>query len=338
MIGVGELIALGSLSAIGTGWTLAIRRERRRRRMWEAVAKSRGAVVHRFRSTWSHQPPIAIEEERGVAKVFAETYHEELSFARSGHTRVRAMFPQRAGPKFHLHKRGLLSSAAQVQRQLESGAEEKPSKFLQRFAIKSEEPARALSLWSPQARDIALTVLPDVDVRCDGAILQVRIKGRCRERARLEALLELGLELASADLYGRSALKALEDGVYHETQGDWTERTAPKVELHLPHRVLVGPVALDGKLTTVAYVKDAPTEIEDLEIVIEDGRASPQESVATLPELVHTRLRQIGDGRMHVGKDLRFIWNEIETDPEHLHGCAEVLASLVAGNADGVYR
>ncbi len=332
---IAELIAVSFAGSAAAALGMSARRERRRRRMWKDVAIELGAEPSETRSALTGAV-VAFDVEVGVARVHVDSYREEFGGLRSRYTRACAMYPQRAAPKFRVFGHGLLSSLGKKLGavDIELGHEH----FDRRYAVKSDDVDGVRKIWSETARRIVMDKLPSADARSNGSRLQVRIPGWCRDREKLLALIELTGELASADLYGRAALRAIAGGTYFETEGEWIQRTAPKVELHLPQRVLIGPIARNGVLKTVAYVAEAPRDFVAMQAQVQCGRVSPDEALASLPSKIQTQLPHVGDGLLMVGKDLRFIWDGVETDPGNLRRCADMLSGLATGIEEGVYR
>jgi hypothetical protein len=197
--------------------------------------------------------------------------------------------------------------------------------FDEAFVLKAENTAVARRLMSEDARE-RMQWLLGTWITSKPKRIELVGTGRWEDPKLMRNAIELVGVLASTDLYGVAALRAVGDVTQPEGE-------RPRVVVDTGARVVVMAEDRDDRLVMSARVYE-PGEHEPLVLEVIDGRA---ELAAKLPQGAQLHLARAGSGTLTIGNTLAFHWRELELDPDRLRAGAELLGAIAAG-ARGVYR
>jgi hypothetical protein len=240
--------------------------------------------------------------------------------ARTVRTQAQARFLVPAGPRFVLRHRSLRSLRAGRSWHHEGD-----------LRISSDYPDTTRALIGSRVAEL-LAELPDVIVESDGAVVTAWFSGQT-DVERVDPFVDLVIAIAGADIFGLSELRALPGARYHAPDGDFDWRTAPYVEVHVPTRVDLAPVALGGVAQTWAarsYDHARPFTVD-----------LPYGPLPRLPLSADVRryIDAAGPGTLAAREGtLTYTWRGIQTRRERLLAGARLLAAFPPPHTDGVYR
>lgn len=254
---------------------------------------------------------------------------------------LSARWPVPAGPELRVIAEGLLESVLK-----EWGAMQDvivgQRDFDEQYVVHARDEAAMRAAWSPRAREIMVARAPRF-VRSDGREISTEAGGDSPEA--VGDLVELMAELAGADLFGVSALRALPGAVYHGPTGPLEARTPPRVEIEAPgsrERVRIEPAAVID-IVARPVTRASITASEEKAAWSVGVRASGELEGATeglpLPEGLNRHLWGVGAGTLaQEGRTVSFTWSAVETDPARLGAAVELLALFARPLSQGAYR
>jgi hypothetical protein len=297
--------------------------------VWRQLALSRGGVY------FDHAVRPAIEVDVRDARVRLEVDLGRPD-APNGALTCRARYLVPLGPVFRVEAGsvGPIGKLAGAQDVTLGG----DRAFDESFIVKADEPSAVRRVWSAQAMRLMFRSLRDARARSNGREIELA-RSEIHSPAVMNAMIDLVGELASADLFGIAALRALPGATYQPPTGPWNERTTPGVVIEHPAPVTLMPVLIDGRVVTRATVGDGP-RAQRVELTVgEDGRVEPADGAALLPPAAAALVDRLGSGTLVIdGADTAFTWRTVETDAGRLLAGAELLAILARGPALGAYR
>jgi hypothetical protein len=327
------LILAGSAVIAGAGFAIAwaVRRESERIETWKQLAVDRGGVFIDKRGWASSR---GIEVQSGNACAFIDTYTVSTGKSSTTYTRGRVRYPIVGGPVYRVYREGVLSAIGKALGAQDVALGIDPV-FDDLFIVKCDRPEVVRKVWSPRCQQLMRTALQDCRIESDGKEIKVVALGAWRERHRLEAMLDLLLELGQVDFYGDRALRSLQDGSYVPAGGHWKDRTPPRYEVTFRATPFsIGP-ALDRRRVCTLIVAPPAGHHEQLRYRI--GNDTPPEPLQK-PEL-ERQLRKLDGVELHVdSKSCKLIWPTIEHDHGRLQSGLELLAALLAPPSRGVFR
>ncbi len=169
----------------------------------------------------------------------------------------------------------------------------------------------------------------------DAAEICLRFPGQLSV-THLESVIALLVSLADADIFGLSELRALPGARYHPPAGDYDARTNPWVELRLPARIELAPVAAAGAAQT--WAGRAFDHDRVLFARVHHGLLDPPIDRLPLLEELRRHLVGVGEGVLAAREGtLTFTWPGVETSPARLLAGARLLAAFDVPR-QGLYR
>ena len=306
------------------------RRTRERRATWAKVADELGGSFHLASGFWRRK------NERIEAVVSGVPVVLDIFFVTTGksshpYTRARAPYARGPGPKLKVYRQGVLSALGKAigLQDLSFG---ELAAFDAEFMVKSSNEAVARALWSRPAMERMLSTFSRARFESDAEEVVLVDAGRWEEANRLRAGIQLVAELATRDLFGADALRAIPDATFVQPPGE-----RPSAELAVPVRVAIRAEDRDGRLVTVARAADQ-VELPPLVLEVTDGKPTDPAQASTLPQGAHVPLHAVGTGVLAIDADgIRFTWDAVERDPVRLRSAAELIGAVAAGTA-GTYR
>lgn len=257
---------------------------------------------------------------------------------------LSARWPVPAGPELRVLEEGLLESVLK-----EWGAMEDVTvghkEFDARFVVHARDEQAMRAAFSPRAQQIMLERQPRL-VRSDGTTVFLDATSYDRlPEDRFNELVELLAGLVSADLFGVGALRALPGAVYYPPSGPFESRTPPLVELEAAgtqQRVCFEPAAITelvARPVTRASI-DGTVETPPWSVGVRaSGELDGPAEGLPLPTGLHNHLWGVGAGTLaQQGRRVSFTWSAVETDPERLLACRELLALFARPVTRGAYR
>jgi len=254
---------------------------------------------------------------------------------------LTARWPVPAGPELRVIAEGLLESVLK-----EWGAMQDvvvgQRDFDAQYVVHARDEAAMRAAWSPRARQIMVARAPRF-VRSDGREISMEAEGDSPEA--VGDLIELMAALATADLFGVSALRALPGAAYREPTGPYEARTPPRVEIEAAgtrERVRIEPAAVTEIVARPVTRASITASVEKAAWSV-GVRASGELEGATeglpLPEGIHHHLWGVGAGTLaQEGRTVSFTWSAVETDPGRLGAAVELLALFARPLPGGAYR
>jgi hypothetical protein len=330
-------LALAMAGVVASGLTRAEQGEQRRKRVWRQVAVSRGGMYQEPRGYFRSKLD-AIDVDVDQVRVHLDRFAVGAGNQRRIYTRCRARYLLPRGPVFCIHAEGVLASLGKALRG-QDVALGTDRAFDEQFILECEDAKAVQRVLSPWAMQIMRRSFARARIQSDGATIELISPEPLDVPGLVIEALDLVAELASVDLFGAEALRALPGGAYRPPTGPWDDRTIPHVVIGEPAPVTIAPAILGRRVVTRATVGDGPRERPLKILVRSDGSAEPAGDPARLPPAAARLLRRAGDGTLVVdGARTSFTWLDIETDPERLMAGVGLLAALAGGPSHGVYR
>ncbi len=266
-----------------------------------------------------HGVPIRFVEEGSV-------------FARTVRTTVSARFLVPAGPVFHVRARRGRRLMSHL------GGGERPTSLESVCLVDSPRPAATRALFSARALlqlDELATNVGGMALESDGTEVSLRFPGQLSV-THLESVIALLVSLADADIFGLSELRALPGAHYHPPAGDYDARSNPWVELRLPARIELAPIASSGVAQT--WAGRAYDHDQVLYARIHHGLLDPPIDRLPLLEDLRRHLTAVGEGVLAAREGtLTFTWSGVETRRPRLLAGARLLAAFDVPR-QGLYR
>lgn len=325
--------------AVGVGAALIKTRhdEQRRKSVWRKVALSRGGVYYEPYGFFRPQPE-AIDIDVDEVRVRLDRYQVGSGNQRRMYTRCRARYLLPRGPVFCIYPEGVLASIGKALGGQDVALGTDPA-FDKQFIVKCEDVEAVQRVWSARAMRIMRRTFDKARIESDGAEIVLISPDPLDVSGLVAEVIDLMAEIASADLFGAEALRALPGAAYQPPTGPWDDRTIPYAMVGQPVPVTIAPAILGRRTVTRATVGDGPRERALKILVRSDGTAEPAGSVAQLPPAAAGFLRRAGNGTLVVdGASTSFTWLDVETDPARLMAGVRLLATLAGGPGQGVYR
>lgn len=160
--------------------------------VWAQVARERGATIGRTEEPLGGGQPT-LRWTTGPVTVVLESYSTIRGGHADWHTRARAPFAAGTGPSFDVRPSGLTDGVAG--QDLELG---RHPEFDAAFRVRFEDRDAARRVWTAPAQRRLLEHLPEARVESDGRQVTIVVDATVRERAQVEAMLDLAAELARA--------------------------------------------------------------------------------------------------------------------------------------------
>lgn len=231
---------MGFREAIRSVGHALTRRRREQEAAWAAVAESRGGTYHpEVRKVFGWQPPTIDASLRGVA------VHVDLHVVSAGNTqqtftRLRCGFllgPRSVGriihpdlgPVFRVFPKGLLSTVGTAIGVRDTGLGD--PEFDARFVVRTPTEEATRAVWSEAARRVMVERLPREAVAARRRVVTMLFQGIVRDRARIEAGVDLLAALGAAGVEILDASRSLDGAVAVEPVGPWDDRTPPATAL-----------------------------------------------------------------------------------------------------------
>ena len=172
----------------------------------------------------------------------------------------------------------------------------------------------------------------------DGVMVTLRASDAFVTDEALSAGLEIVAAVATIDLCGFSALRALPEAIYEPPSGPWERRRPPGVVLFLGQ-----PVTLHFELSAAGPLTVARASCDERakEIEVEFGRMTEREETppAELPVDARPLVRDIGLARLsRQRREVRLVWPGLVTEASCLLAGAELVAALGREMPGGPYR
>jgi PII-like signaling protein len=161
-------------------------------------------------------------------------------------------------------------------------------------------------------------------VESDGSRIKLVEVGKYKDAAKLNAALDLVAELASKDVYGVTALRAIAGpGFVHD------KKSYPRVELSDPAPVIVEVRDIGGRLATVAMLKEA-SHWQPVVAEIQEGALVDRSSFRQFSALAHAQVAGVGNADLIVEATLppRLQWRGVEHESQRLIAGARMLGAL----------
>ena len=306
------------------------RRTRERRATWAKVAEELGGTFHLASGFWRRKTE-RIEAVVSGVPVVLDIFVVSTGKSSHPYTRARASYARGPGPKLRVYRQGVLSALGKAIGLQDVALGELPA-FDAEFMVKSDNDAVARALWSRPEMERMLSTFSRARFESDAEEVVLVDSGRWEEANRLRAGIQLVADLATRDLFGADALRAIPDATFVQSPGE-----RPSAELAVPVRVAIRAEDRDGRLVTVARAADQ-VELPPLVLEITDGKPTDPAQASTLPQGAHVPLHAVGTGALAIDADgIRFTWPAVERDPARLRSAAELLGAVAAGTA-GTYR
>jgi hypothetical protein len=304
----------------------------RHRHVWAEVAAARGGT-HSIFDGWFNRGTERIEVVVGGVAVTVETQSGGgVGQREAAYTRVRAPYAFGPGPRFRIYREGVLTSIGKAlgDQDVVLGGH---AAFDRHFMVSCDEPALVRRLWTPAAMDAMLAGFPQATVSADVFTLELSERGIWTDPGKIHAALDLVGELAARDLRGETALRAIRGAAFGSSAG------RPWVELDVPVRVTISTEDVGGQLATVARLAEDPGADPLVLAIDPSGRPEDRALASKLPQGAHVHLSRTGAGTLHIEPGAtRFVWPDVELDPERLRAGAELLGALRTGGPGGVFR
>jgi hypothetical protein len=329
-VAVHEVIVIGVVLAAAIGLVVSRDAEKQRRAVWQTVARDRGGV-HHIPTGWFTRERERIEIMAGEIRAVLETYTQGSGKNRTHYTAVTAFAPNLGGPIGRVYKQGILASIGKAlgTQDVVLGSNDV---FDRAFMVKTDEPALMRRLWSPRAMELMLGPLQGVVIETHPDRIVLESADVWGDPARMHAGFDLVLELASQDLYGEAALRAVPGGAFA-----LGSTGIPEVALDVPLRVVIRTEPVADHMVSVARLTER-VDGEPLSVAIKDGRCVDPALASQLPQGAHVPMRQVGSGRLVMTKGgASFTWRAVELDPDRLRAGAELIGAIAAAPT-GVYR
>lgn len=303
--------------------------KKRRQAIWTQVALELDGE-HHPQSKWWRADECIDAVVNGV-DVKLDIYIVSTGKSSHPYTRVTASFAYGPGVKTKVYKQGLLSSIGKAlgMRDVALG----DAAFDERFIVRAENPAVVRRLWTSKACKLFARRLEDTTVQSDTKTIKVWSAGRWDEAPRMRDAFAMIGELASRDLYGLFALRAIAGATTTSPSGE-----RPCAELDTGVRVVVQAEDHDDHLVMVARAAES-LAMEPLVIEVSDGRLVDAERATKLPQAAHAIAHAVGSGTLAIDRaNITFAWRSLELDPARLRAGADLIGAIAASARGGVYR
>ncbi len=306
-----------------------VEKRKRRRALWTQIAHEHGGEFHLAKGFWKRKSERIEATAAGVPFVL-DTYVVSSGESSQTYSRVAARLARGPGVRMQIHKRGLLSAIGNML------FDDHPlgyAEFDAAFIVRSEQVAVTRRIVTERATQLLLATFRDGRLTCKEDRIELITRGLWSEERRLRDAVAIVGELASRDLYGSQALRAVEGGVFGANERGW-----PIVEVATSARVTIGAIDHEGQLVMLALSSD-PTVAEPMQLEIVEGAARDAYRMSAFPPGAHVALRSIGTGVLVVTeKGMHFRWRDLELDPLRLRAGADLLGAMAAGHDASVYR
>jgi|GEM_PF-4512681 len=313
------------------------RREQRRLEAWRAVSKKRGGAFYEAGMT------LDVPEGEVVVRV-TTVPGDPVS------TSVSALFPIEAGPVFAGPSTMGFGPAAR-------GGKAPPDVVLGRpgmshqFILASPEPHRARRAWTQRAVELLLGRFRRCWVVSNGRTVEMVLPWVLDSAEDLDAAIDIVRDVATSDVFGVGALRALEGARYEAEANDFNVPASPHVLVGEPSPVTVGPALIDGQLVTRATAAAPDRARREIRVgdggqfepapsaELEDDDGAAVDASDWLGAEAIALLGRVGPGVLTSDAgELAFRWLSVEEDPQRLRAGVELLAALGRGADRGVYR
>lgn len=247
-------------------------------------------------------------------------------FARTVRTTVSARFLTPAGPVFQIRHRTLPFRTTMRRRDFE---------YVGDFRVISDRPGSTFALLGPRCVEILGGLGRAAALESDGAEITLTLSGQI-QATQVSDVTELLVAMGQADIFGLSELRALPGAVYHPPGGDYDFRSEPWVELRVPGRVDLAPIAVAGVAQT--WAGRAYDHHQPFAARVDDGTADDLPEVG-LTDDQRGLLTEVGSGVLAAREGaLTFTWTGVETRRDRLLAAARLLAGFPAVHTTGIYR
>lgn len=293
----------------------------RRRAVWTKVANERGGehIIPKWHKRGKERIEVVVQ---GVSIVL-DTYEESNGNSSTSYTRCVASSTVGMLPNFRIYREGALSSFGKMlgTQDVTLGGD---TVFDETYMVKSNDEAGTRELWTESAKERMRHQLPKAKVESDGRRIKLVEVGKYKRPYKLNAALDLVSHLASTDVFGIAALRALGGpGLQRDESG------YPKVELHAPAPVVVETREISGRLASVAMLKEA-ANWQPVVAIIEGGSLVDPKSFQQFSPLARAQVPNVGQATLVVeaGSAPRLHWRGVEHDTERLMAGARLLGAL----------
>lgn len=192
--------------------------------VWEAFAQARGGTLRR-QSSWIGEEPPLIDLVVGACLVRVEP---ESADASPGSVAVSARWACPPGPKFRVEPRGSLAKRVMAFIGVPDVGIGVPS-FDEPFASEAVEIAATRFAWTEKARAV-MSALATARVEADDTTVTVRSGERVAPGPKLDAMIELAVELSACGTWTLRELAAQHEGAFR-AEGTWDEPKRAKAIL-----------------------------------------------------------------------------------------------------------
>ena len=315
--------------------------EKQRFEMWRAVATDRGGVIHEGENSLWRAHACSIEVDYGgemvsPARLFMDILSDSSGKSGVEYTRVRALTAVPAAPKFKVYREYLLSKIGKrlgTQDVVLGGH----AKFDELFMVKTKDPDRTRRMWTARAKAAFAEHLARAAIASDRETLEIYLLGIPDKREVLEAMLDVVGELASADIFGLTAISGLRDATYHPPSGPWDDRSAPHAEVSTFVSTIVGPIAVEKRAVTRAVTEQCRDDYECVVEIDSDGSATGTDT--RLPDAARSALVRVGSSKLTVAEGrAELIWASIEENSERLQAGVDLVSTFATASRQGAFR
>ena len=293
----------------------------RRQAVWTRVANERGGnhIIPKWYKFGKERIEVVVQGASIVVDIVEEsTGNSTVSY-------TRCVAPSIVGtlPNFRIYRERKLSAIGKMLGAQDVTLGGDPD-FDKLYMVKTKDAAGTRELWTENAMVRMRHQLAYASVDSDGEEIHLVEVGKYKEAAKLNAALDLVSHLASTDVFGVAALRALAGpGLQCDRFG------YPRVELQAPEPVVIETREISGRLASVAMLKEA-ADWQPVVAIIEGGSLVDAKSFQQFSPLARAQVANVGDATLVVeaGSAPSLQWSGVEHDTERLMAGAQLLGAL----------